>query len=192
MPNMQTPLGKMTPEEYVACVIICCDRKQYDFNTDPADPEKSCQRMGSKKHSCVLHNLREHTKSGELTQKNKFPNSVRGNPPVKDVGGQNCIPDILLNNGRGWQIVDAKFPCDPKKLNPKLGVPPAKAAKKSTGVQYQSPAKSGKSMMTDKEKNTYPDYPLPDPASNKPPKCMSPSDAKKIKSDCACNKMKMT
>lgn len=86
-------------------------------------------------------------------------------------------------------MVDAKFPCEPKDLNPKLGVPPATTAKKTTGVTYESPAATGKDMMTAKERYLYPEFKVDDKPMTKKPKCMTPSDAKAIKSDCDCSKV---
>ena len=49
---LQRPvIAGSTDEEKVMCAIYCCDNMKYQQSK--GDPDKACQRLGSKKHSCV-------------------------------------------------------------------------------------------------------------------------------------------
>lgn len=187
MPNMQIPLAGLSGEEMVACVIYCCDKKPYDFAAK-RDATKSCQRMGSRKHSCVLHNLRKRTSSGGLTQTNRYPDQARGNPRMQTIDGHNCIPDCLAKINGKWQVIDAKFPCDPAELNPKLGVPPNAQAGGKSKVTCESTSAGGASMTTAKERDLYTEFKVDDKKVSKV-SCMTPSDAESKKGKCDCTEV---
>jgi len=158
-----------TDEEKVACAILCCDQMQYQQT--PGDESKQCQRLASKKHSCVTHSLRER-KSGELTTKNKFP-GIEAAPQFKGiagVGGRTLIPDVKI----GAKVIDAKFPC-------KKPVP-------SGNFTHPSDMSvAGTSAITDKEDDYYKIDGVKDV------KAMTPKDADAKKSkDCDCKKIAET
>ncbi len=96
MPNLQAP--GLTDTQKVACAIYCCDQKEYPLVKRAGN--KNCQRLGSKKHSCVLHQLRE-KKGGKLTQKNRF-SGIQASPRIED-NGKLLIPDTIV----GSTVIDA-------------------------------------------------------------------------------------
>jgi hypothetical protein len=101
-----------SPRAEVACAIVCCDVKPYSLQTRGKN-EKTCQRLGSRKHSCVLHRLRK--KSGDnLLQENKFV-GVQASPRFDNVQNmtRTLIPDTIIN---GDTVIDCKFPCNPDKV----------------------------------------------------------------------------
>ena len=182
MPNIESP--GLTDEQRVACAILCCDRKQYQMKKR-GRKDKECQRLGSKKHSCVLHQLRE-KKDGKLTQNpRKGFEGIKANPPCSAPGVSRTLrPDIMI----GKQIIDAKFPCDPDKIKEKN-----KGLSFGDKAQYQSES-TGRDMSTPKEEVDYKNInkvdgqkveKLPDP------KTKTPEDAAKDLpgGTCECTKM---
>lgn len=123
---------KDSPEAEVACAIHCCDKKEYSLQTRGKNV-KTCQRLGNRKHSCVLHRLRK--KSGDkLLQENKFK-GIEASPrfPPGTVPGvsRTLIPDTIIN---GDTVIDCKFPCDPEKVKDR-GFTKGKLKKAYTGKQ---------------------------------------------------------
>jgi hypothetical protein len=157
-----------TDDERVACIITCCDKRPYSLPDKGYD--KNCQRLGSRKHSCVFRNARELEKSGKSKIKasprytaEKYPDLK---PLLDSLEKKSLIPDIVIGN----RVIDAKFPCDPEQV------------KNTTGSQKLSqPSVVGKTMNTAKEDDIYPDLPGID--SSKP---MKPDQAEKAKGNCDC------
>jgi uncharacterized Zn-binding protein involved in type VI secretion len=174
--------GTATPvdsaEEEVACAIYCCDKKSYSLQSRPPKNEKTCQRLGSRKHSCVLHRLRK--KAGKkLLQENKFK-GVEASPqfPVGTVPGitRKLIPDTIVN---GNTVIDAKFPCDPAKVHSR-GFTTGKTKKAFTSRQI-GPS-NPRSMMGRKESIEYKKIPRV-----KKVKTMTPAQAEEKKgANCSC------
>ncbi|MEN3332477.1 MAG: hypothetical protein V7641_1842 [Blastocatellia bacterium] len=122
----------------IKCIIWCCDKKPYQVKNKSYN--KYCQRLGSRKHSCVLHKLRKHTKSGKLTQNSKYK-GIQASPKIKVKGIKRMlIPDIKI----GSTIIDAKFPC------PKKWTPSNQFITRKSDMSW-----SGKRMLTKKEKTDY-------------------------------------
>jgi hypothetical protein len=161
----------MGGEADVACAIHCCDKKEYNLPKKKGKKAQktTCQRLGSRKHSCVLHKLREKTESGKLTTTNKFKN-VLASPRCSAPGvGRTLIPDTIVDG----VAIDAKFPCDPSKV--KFGSP----------VKNLSLPRPGTSMQGDKELNEY--KAITKPVKVQDCQAMTPSDAAEAKgSNCKC------
>lgn len=165
MGTVHAPSVALNPDQEVACAIHCCDQKAYNLPNSRGG-RQTCQRLANRKHSCVLHSLREKD-NGKLTTRNKFAN-IQGCPRFDGVpgAGRTLIPDVVVNGNR---VIDAKFPCDPSKV--KFGNPVANA----------SQAGSGTSMLTAKERVDYSKIP-----GIKKVEGMSPSDANAKKGNCTC------
>jgi hypothetical protein len=128
MPDIETAYPAELAK--VACAIICCDEKPtYKMaKGKPKRWKKRCQRLGSRKHSCVFHTLKKqenHIKSGPQFD---FTND----PSV----GRVLKPDVMI----GDEIYDAKFPCDPDGMA--KAWQPGGAGKAGT-VKYSSPSGVG-------------------------------------------------
>jgi hypothetical protein len=167
-PNSATLMGAMHAplpgtDLDVACAIQCCDKKPYNLPNNRGG-RKTCQRLAHRKHSCVLHRLRE-KKGNKLTTENKFPNiqASRRYPPSETGASRVLIPDVVMNGNR---VIDAKFPCDP--ANVKFG-------KNVVNPSLDLPGKA-----TKKEKRDYKLIP-----GIKEVKPMSPKQARE-KGECAC------
>jgi hypothetical protein len=97
--NIQQPLTYSQAIPIIACAIYCCDTKEkYHLVQRPHNMD--CARLGTKKHSCVLHKLRKTDKHGKMTTDNKY-NGIQASPrypPVNPV----AIPDIQV----GSQVID--------------------------------------------------------------------------------------
>ena len=121
------------PEAMVACAIWCCDHATYD-QIKRDSPEKDCQRLASKKHSCVHHSLKntgderlassprftadgEKFKVSEELLADRYVRPDRG-PPKNPY----MCPDVVVL-GPPAKIIDAKFiPChDAGEINSQLG-----------------------------------------------------------------------
>lgn len=169
----QSPGAPVTPAEAaVACAIWCCDKKEYKLKNNRGG-RKTCQRLGNRKHSCVLHSLRE-KKNGKLTTTNKRKD-VQASPRIEDGArgndtGRTLIPDTIVD---GNKVIDAKFPCDDSKV------------KFSTGektVQNLSDGRLGSQMGTPKEAIDYKKI-----DGGMKTECMTPADAATKKGDnCEC------
>jgi hypothetical protein len=173
------------PECTVCCAIICCDEEtKYDKTLHPdvedkngdiiSGAEQDCRSLSTTKHSCVLHSLRKHNKSG-MTTDNKFDN-IKASPQCKALG-QNVIPDVVINDNH---VIDAKFPC----------AKPAAPLKKAT---HASADISAKKMGQWKEQNLYTEID-DDDVKVKKSEAMTPRDAKdraKLKGCAACDCTKM-
>jgi uncharacterized Zn-binding protein involved in type VI secretion len=165
-----------SPEAEVACAIHCCDKKEYSLRSSGKN-EKTCQRLGCRKHSCVLHRLRK-KKNGKLLQENKFI-GVEASPrfPKGTVTGitRDLIPDTIIN---GDTIIDCKFPCDPAKVKAR-GFTKGNATKAFTGKQIgPSPRPLG---AGDKEKKEYNNI-----DGIKDVRTMTPDQAEKVMGNCSC------
>jgi hypothetical protein len=162
MPNIEPP--QLTDDQRVACAIYCCDKKAYPLKKRAKD--KECQRLGNKKHSCVLHQLRE-KKGGKLTTNSRFPGILAS--PRYNVRGipRTLIPDVQI----GDRVIDAKFPCP----SPIKNTPPI--------IAQPSGAGSGIAWLGKKEKEDYLEIDGVNSVEG-----MSPDDADKAKGNCKCGK----
>ena len=167
MANVQAPIppGLM---DTICCAILCCEEKEYNLKKKPPKKGKdgkmhdpTCTRLGHRKHSCVLHKLRE--KQGDkLTTKNKFKDEETG------------------------KVLEAS-PRYPPNTNPPDAIPDlkanfTKADKKDKKSQAMGMTDTGESMLTKKERTTYTDVDGGCQVYG-----MSPQDAKDtIKGDCKC------
>ena len=188
MPNVQIPLEGLTSEQKLACAILCCDKKEYDFDT-PRDKSLSCTRMGSRKHSCVTHTLRARDDQGRLKSPPEdryddvhIPNQ-KGQPYTDLRAGikpedkiLKIAPDCLVKKSDGWHAIDAKFPCDLDQINKKIGTRGTQT-KSAKNVQSLSTNDTGASRASFKEDVAYLDYEK-DGGKVKSSTCMSPQDAR--------------
>ncbi len=130
------PVG-LSPEAAVACAIWCCDRAPYR-QVKRKSKAKDCQRLASKKHSCVHHSLKavgdkrvlssprfsadgdRFTASKELLAEAATLRGIRKDRP-KPKNPFMC-PDVLIDDAPP-KIIDAKFiPCpDTDQINKQLG-----------------------------------------------------------------------
>jgi hypothetical protein len=174
--NMQPGSGATTTQ-IVACAVWCCDKKQYQLKKRGRSSSLNCQRLGSKKHSCVTHALRKHTKSGKLTTKTKYPGIKVPTKAVKVKVGRKTFmakPDTILD---GTRSVDVKFPCDSDEVKEKN-----KTLKNGQAAVYPS-EKAGRTLMKDKEDKVYRKIP-----GIKSSTTMTPERAEEVKhKDCKCN-----
>jgi hypothetical protein len=168
-------------EAAVACAIYCCDKAEHSL-TNTRGGRKTCQRLGHRKHSCVLRKLRESDRSGRLTTTNKVP-GVQASPRIKVKGiKRTLIPDTIVD---GNKVIDAKFPCKTEDVhgpndNP-AGTGPG-FTKGSARRAYPSVARTGAQMSTPKEAIDYKKIPGVQKV-----ECMTPEDAKRKKGeDCSC------
>lgn len=174
----------VTPAEAaVACAIYCCDKEDYSLN-DTRGGEKTCQRLGHRKHSCVLHKLREHDGSGKLTTKNNTP-GVQASPrfaPSQTGVPRTLIPDTIVD---GNKIIDAKFPCKTEDVHGPGDTPAGTGpgfTKPGTKRAFPSDSRTGVDMGTPKEAFDYKKIPGVQKV-----ECMTPEDAKSKKGDdCKC------
>lgn len=177
MPNMEIPVMPSTPVAIIACAIYCCDKKVYNMGGYKSPPAPSpCTRLGTKKHTCVRRNAKR------ALAKNKITN-VKVDPKTKQivkVGGAKvtCLPDFMVDN----RIIDAKFPCNEKKLTPKM--PPITQPVTRGSVQDFS---VGAAKKTPKEKVAYPKMKGPDGKKVKSVSVMGPKEAAKKRGDCVCS-----
>lgn len=185
--EMQAGGAPVTPAEAaVACAIWCCDQKPYKL-PNTRGGRKTCQRIGSRKHSCVLHKLRK--KNGDkLTTTNKVP-GVQASPRFNPGEGGNdtariLIPDTIVD---GNKVIDAKFPCKTEDVHGPGNTPPGTgpgftaAGKNAVGKLYPSDGRLGSEMCTSKEDI---DYKKLDGVEKT--ECMTPADAAGKKGDCKC------
>ena len=188
MPNVQMPLVGLTATQKVACAILCCDEKDYSF-ANGRDPALSCTRMGSKKHSCVTHTLRERDDNGRL--KSPVADRFKDVSVPSNTGQQisvtkgakkikiTIIPDTLVKKGNDWHAIDAKFPCDLDSINKDLGITAGGKTKIKPKFCCLSTTETGKSRSTIKEKEHYLQY-KKDGKKVKTSTCMSPQDAEDL------------
>jgi hypothetical protein len=148
--NMQ-PGASATPTQVAACAVHCCDKKKYVLKKSGRKVEQNCSRLGTKKHSCVTHALREH-KNGRMTTSTKkgFGDIVVPKAAsivtLADGSTYNAKPDIIVN---GNVSIDAKFPCDVEGVKAKN-----KGIKFGEAAFYPS-EKAGRTMMGFKEEDVY-------------------------------------
>jgi hypothetical protein len=170
----QSPGAPVTPgEAAVACAIWCCDQKEYPLQNNRGG-RKTCQRLGNRKHSCVLHSLRK--KNGDkLTTENKRTD-VQASPRIQpgtrgNNTGRVLIPDTIVD---GNKVIDAKFPCQDAAVKFSKG--------KLGTVQNLSDGRLGTQMGTPKEAIEYKKI-----DGGMKTECMTPADAKDKKGDnCDC------
>jgi len=170
-----------TGEELVACAIHCCDKKPYKLPNSRGG-RKTCQRLGHRKHSCVLHKLRAKTASGRLTTTNRY-SSVQASPRFKVKGiSRTLIPDTIVDGDR---VIDAKFPCTTSDVHSPTDTPPGTGpgfTSKSGTRAYLCDSRKGSVMGTPKEARDYKKI-----KGVKKVECMTPQDAKSKKgSSCQC------
>ena len=123
----------LSPEAKVACAIWCCDNATYE-QVKRDSPEKDCQRLASKKHSCVHHSLKN-TGDEKVIPSPRFSSESERFTVSKDLLAGRYVrpdreppknpymcPDVLID-GTPPKIVDAKFiPChDADEINKQLG-----------------------------------------------------------------------
>lgn len=174
----QSPGAPVTPAEAaVACAIWCCDQKEYPLQNNRGG-RKTCQRLGNRKHSCVLHSLRK-KKGKNLTTENKR-DDVQASPRIQpgergNNTGRVLIPDTIVD---GNKVIDAKFPCEDAKVKFSKGDKDSPGGK----VQNLSDGRLGTQMGTPKEAVDYKKI-----TGVKKTECMTPADAKSKKGDnCEC------
>lgn len=169
MPNMEIPVMPTTPVAIIACAIYCCDRKVYNMASHP--PLSACTSLGKKKDTCVRRNVKR------AIAKNNIKNvQVEPKQPVT-VGTEtfNCKPDFMIDN----RIIDAKFPCSEKKLNPKMPPPGTRKNVQDYAV--------GAAKKTRKERIAYPKMTGPDGNPVKSVRVMGPKEAASKKGNCRCS-----
>jgi hypothetical protein len=177
-------------DQKIACAIYCCDQKKYTQKAKgrgKKGQQRDCARLGSKKHNCVKHALRNDPKQSEtgIMTEPRFP-SGKGKKPklqitkellslAKKLSGSKAksphvAPDIVVPEGDGHRIVDAKFPC-----------PPPKDGKDRVRLNNQKCESdmtvSGINRKTPKELQVYPELKI-DGKKPKDVSAVSPKDAK--------------
>lgn len=178
---LQSPQPPVTPAEAaVACAIFCCDQEDYSL-TNKRGGRKTCQRLGHRKHSCVLHKLREE-KGGKMTTTNKVP-GVQASPRIKVKGIKRpLIPDTIVD---GNKVIDAKFPCKTEDVHGPGDTPPGTGPGFTKGAAkraFPSDSRLGTAMGTPKEAKDYKKIPGVQKV-----ECMTPEDAKSKKdANCKC------
>lgn len=177
----QQPLPPTPAEAAVACAIHCCDEKEYSLKNTRGG-RKTCQRLGHRKHSCVLHKLREHTPSGRLTTTNSVP-GVQASPRFNVAGiSRTLIPDTIVD---GNKVIDAKFPCKTEDVHSPSDTPPGTGPGFTSGKgtrAYPCDGRAGTAMTTGKEATDYKKI-----KGVKKVECMTPADAKAKKgANCTC------
>lgn len=109
-----------------------------------------------------------------MTQDSRYP-EIKASPRCKVEGiGRPLVPDTLV----GDRIIEAKFPCDPKKLKPTF------KTKEPKRLVQPSAAGSGQSKLTPKDKDEYKEIEGVQKVEG-----MTPDDAEKKKGDCDCQKI---
>jgi Domain of unknown function (DUF4150) len=175
-------------EELVACAVHCCDEAAtYTQSPRPlakhAALDVDCQRLNSKKHSCVMHSLRNQG-SADIKASPRVPGSdpsLSIPQSVLDSCGKGFVtPDAMVNAGKKWRVIDAKFPC-----------PPTNASKGRIVLNDQAwPCKSsalGDTMRTPKEDKVYPEIEVNGAKVDSNVDAMTPADAKSKKNaKCDC------
>ena len=111
---------ELDADDAIACAIMCCDEVPYR-QTKGTSPKKDCQRLASKKHSCVHHALkmRNHPdveSSPRFTDKSdRFTASkalLDQAAKMRKKAEVSCLtPDTLIKSDPP-RLIDAKFiPC---------------------------------------------------------------------------------
>jgi hypothetical protein len=183
-----------TPEELVACAIYCCDKEAtYDQSKRNLKKHKKkdieCQRLNSKKHSCVMHTLRNHgdpnvNASPRVPSKGKTPALTIPNAALKAAGKGHVTPDVIINDNGNYRVIDAKFPCPP------ATEPDGRVVLKNQAWPCNSTA-SGSTMRTPKEDNIYPEISVGGKKVDPNVEAMTPADAEAVKNDaCDCKPTK--
>lgn len=169
MPNLEIAVMPTTPVAAIACAIYCCDRKVYDMASHP--PLSACTSLGKKKDTCVRRNVKKAKAENNLSNVQVEPKQT------VTVGTEvfNCKPDFMVDN----RIIDAKFSCSEKKLNPKMPKPPKRGNVQDHAV--------GPAKKTRKEKIAYPKMKGPDGKKVKSVRVMGPKEAASKKGNCKCS-----
>ncbi len=184
-PNAATMQGVMqaagtaaNAEAEVACAIWCCDQKPYPL-PDTRGGRKTCQRLANRKHSCVLHKLRQQDED-RLTQKDKFSN-IKASPRHRVPGiARVLIPDAIANE----TVIDAKFPCNTSDVHGPGDTPPGTGPGFTSGAAtrvYASTSATGADMITKKELREYAQIDGVHRVM-----AMTPYDANANRGDCTC------
>lgn len=187
----------LSPEAKVACAIWCCDKATYE-QVKRKSPEKDCQRLASKKHSCVFHSL-----------KNVGDKKVIPSPRFSTGGGRFSVgkellagryvrpdrgvpknpymcPDVLIDSTPP-KIIDAKFiPCHGvDEINRQLGRTDGRIV--MNGKQSLDTA-IGDVPKAPKETKLYPKMKVDGkPIGEKNVRTMTPNQANDEKTDaCTC------
>jgi len=180
-----------TPEEKVACAVFCCDQEATYTQKKRAkkkhkQTDVDCQRLNSKKHSCVMHSLRNDGDPDVMAS----PRVPSSGPPklnvpksaLKAADKSFITPDVIINDGGKHRVIDAKFPCpDSSKRDPDGRII---LNKQSCSSNTTTP---GTSMLTPKEKDIYPKITVDGAAVDANVEAMTPGDAQAKKNTaCTC------
>jgi hypothetical protein len=185
-----------SPEEKIACAIWCCDTEGKYNQKAKGKKAKDCQRLGSKKHSCVHKALSQQSQKGVISGQRFTPDNPKffASKELLKAAGRKVkgkivprkwlTPDTLYQEGGKWKIIDAKFPCPERK-------PGEKGFTKTGRIKLQGESLPGAAlpdgMGTPKEEDVYPKLKVDgqDMAGNV--KTMTPAEAQATKSnDCTC------
>jgi hypothetical protein len=113
----------LEPDALVACAIWCCDQVKYRQSKGKTR-KKDCQRLGSKKHSCVHHTLKGYDNKdvqsaprfGDKPPLTATPSLLKEAARMRGKKTASFLtPDVLITApGEDPRIIDAKFPCPGK------------------------------------------------------------------------------
>lgn len=179
MPNMIASGG--TEDNEVACIILCCDRKEYDMEDRKLKPgEKNCTRLGKRKHWCVRRNIKK-LDNPKIQAEPRYYKEDITHPEIlaylDKTGKGRLEPDVVLPDSK--LAIDAKFPCDESAINDRRG-------KKPFPGKLNSIKATGESRSSEKE-DLYGKLP-----GLKRCDSMSPSDAEEKNEEdevtCDCSK----
>ena len=150
---------------------------------------KNCQRLGSKKHGCVMHNLRTHageskcsicgaTGTMNTTNSTEFETDsgklvINSEQGTQTRGGVDVRPDTQF----GDRVIDAKFPCKGEDS----------IQNSATPVENKSADVTSATMDTKKEEEIYTKIPGVKKADP-----MTPKEAEAKKGECECKKVQYT
>ena len=174
--NIQKPLTYNQAIPIIACAIYCCDKQAYPLvERKPKKGRQApspCARLGNKKHSCVLHKLRETDKNGKMTTTDKYK-GIQASTRHPLGNGKVAIPDTQV----GSRVIDCKFPCPD----------PIKFTKGNNTLAQPSPTNvTGAAMLTQKDLD-YKNLPAQaNSAAVSRVDGMTPGDAAGKKGSCKC------
>ncbi|HSI49048.1 MAG TPA: DUF4150 domain-containing protein [Ideonella sp.] len=85
----------LTAEQAVACAIMCCDKMPYR-QTRGKSSKNDCQRLATKKHSCVHHSLTMLNKSTKAEGNTQSGGDIVSAPRFKEKGSPYHAPASTL------------------------------------------------------------------------------------------------
>lgn len=185
----------LDPDALVACAIWCCDQVTYR-QTKGKTRKKDCQRLGTKKHSCVHHTIKSYGNS-EVQSAPRFgdtgalqapPSLLKEAAKMRGRASASYLtPDVLITPPGGKpRIVDAKFPCpDRASVNSRLGRSDGRIVMNGSQSLPSGPGAG----ITPKELKLYPKLEVNgQPIGSKNVETMTPEEAKPIAeaNNCDC------